>query len=87
MAQSSPRIEVARHDLSCAVLYGGVCNCVPETSTIKYVRVCANCGGELADRRRAYCSRGCKRDSGIRGVNLTERQARDQEYRARSSDP
>jgi hypothetical protein len=85
--RSSQTIQVARHDLLCAALTGAECGCQPETETVKYVRVCAHCGSRLSDRRKAYCSRECKRDSGVRSSNLAERQARDEEYRARASEP
>jgi hypothetical protein len=87
MSQSSQRIDVTRHDLSCAALHGGECGCAPETSTVKYERVCANCGGKLSNRRRPYCSYACRQDNRIRGKNLADRQASEQEYRARASEP
>jgi hypothetical protein len=86
-ARSGRSVEVTRHDTACAVLHGGQCGCAPESETIIYERVCAYCGGQLEDRRRPYCSASCRKDSGIRGKDLTARQNRDQEYRARASEP
>jgi hypothetical protein len=80
---SSRRISVARHDLDCAALRGGTCGCEPETSTERYTRVCAHCGRTLTNRRRPYCSLGCRQDARVGAKDLAERQRRDDEYRAR----
>jgi len=73
MSQSSRHIDVTRHDPACAALTGAACGCQPTTETIGYVRVCANCGGPLADRRRPYCSGSCRYDTRIRSKNLSAR--------------
>ena len=84
MTRSSRRITVSTHRPSCAALSFGACDCTPQVRSEAYQRVCAQCGGPLEDRRRAYCSVSCKLDKRVAAKNLAERQSRTQEYLARA---
>ena len=75
--RTSDTVIVTRHEGTCAVWVSAGCDCgaLPEIQT--YVRVCANCGGDLRDRKKPYCSPQCRHDMRVRSKNSGDRQESD----------
>lgn len=78
-ARTSSFVTVFWHRPACGALRSQACDCGAEGVVVKTHRVCANCGGELRDRRKWYCSRVCKNDSQVRAKDSGFRQQRELE--------